>query len=38
VQCILLLVSLTMVASNLTVDLVYGLIDPRLRHGERDRR
>jgi peptide/nickel transport system permease protein len=38
VQCILLLVSLTMVASNLTVDLVYGLIDPRLRHGERARR
>jgi len=38
VQCILLLVSLTMVASNLTVDLVYGLIDPRLRHGERGRR
>jgi peptide/nickel transport system permease protein len=37
VQCILLLVSLTMVASNLTVDLVYGLIDPRLRHGERAR-
>jgi ABC-type dipeptide/oligopeptide/nickel transport system permease component len=26
------------VASNLTVDLVYGLIDPRLRHGERGRR
>jgi peptide/nickel transport system permease protein len=37
VQCILLLVSLMMVASNLTVDLVYGLIDPRLRHGERAR-
>jgi len=37
VQCILLLVSLMMVASNLTVDLVYGLIDPRLRHGERGR-
>jgi peptide/nickel transport system permease protein len=38
VQCILLLVSLTMVTSNLTVDLVYGLIDPRLRHSERGRR
>jgi peptide/nickel transport system permease protein len=38
VQCILLLVSVTMVASNLTVDLIYGLIDPRLRHGERARR
>jgi peptide/nickel transport system permease protein len=38
VQCILLLVSLTMVASNLTVDLVYGLIDPRLRQNERGRR
>jgi peptide/nickel transport system permease protein len=38
VQCILLLVSLTMVASNLTVDLIYGLIDPRLRHGGRGRR
>jgi peptide/nickel transport system permease protein len=31
VQCILLLVSTTMVLSNLTVDLVYGLLDPRLR-------
>jgi peptide/nickel transport system permease protein len=33
VQCILLLVSLTMVASNLIVDIVYGVLDPRLRRG-----
>lgn len=33
VQCILLLVALTMVASNLTVDLLYGVLDPRLRSG-----
>ncbi len=32
VQCILLMVSLTMVASNLIVDMVYGLLDPRLRN------
>jgi peptide/nickel transport system permease protein len=31
VQCILLLVAATMVASNLTVDFLYGLLDPRLR-------
>lgn len=31
VQCILLLVSLTMVSANLFVDLVYGVLDPRLR-------
>lgn len=31
VQCILLLVAGTMVASNLTVDLLYGVLDPRLR-------
>ena len=31
VQCILLLVASTMVASNLFVDLLYGLLDPRLR-------
>jgi peptide/nickel transport system permease protein len=31
VQCILLLVASTMVVSNLTVDLLYGLLDPRLR-------
>jgi len=33
VQCVLLLVSFTMVAANFTVDLLYGLIDPRLRTG-----
>jgi len=31
VQCILLLVAATMVASNLVVDLLYGALDPRLR-------
>jgi peptide/nickel transport system permease protein len=31
VQCILLLVSATMVTSNLIVDLLYGVLDPRLR-------
>ena len=31
VQCILLLVAGTMVASNLIVDLLYGVLDPRLR-------
>ena len=31
VQCILLLVAATMVASNLAVDFLYGLLDPRLR-------
>lgn len=31
VQCILLLVATTMVLSNLTVDLLYGILDPRLR-------
>lgn len=33
VQSILLLVAVTMVASNLLVDALYGLIDPRLRAG-----
>jgi peptide/nickel transport system permease protein len=33
VQCILLLVSGTMVLSNLGVDLLYGVLDPRLRSG-----
>src|SRR5580658_3873742 len=33
VQCILLLVASTMVAANLTVDLLYGVLDPRLRRG-----
>lgn len=32
VQCILLLVAFTMVASNFIVDLAYGLIDPRVRN------
>lgn len=31
VQCILLLVALTMVTSNLIVDFLYGYLDPRLR-------
>jgi peptide/nickel transport system permease protein len=33
VQCILLLVASTMVLSNLAVDLLYGLLDPRMRPG-----
>jgi peptide/nickel transport system permease protein len=33
VQCILLLVAATMVASNLIVDFLYGFLDPRLRTG-----
>lgn len=35
VQCILLLVAVTMVCANLIVDLLYGLLDPRLRSGAR---
>lgn len=31
VQCILLLVAVTMVATNLLVDLAYGVLDPRIR-------
>jgi len=31
VQCVLLLVTATMVVSNFTVDLLYGVLDPRLR-------
>jgi peptide/nickel transport system permease protein len=31
VQCILLLVAATMITANLVVDLLYGLLDPRLR-------
>ncbi len=31
VQCILLLVATTMVSANLIVDLLYGVLDPRLR-------
>lgn len=34
VQCILLLVAVTMVVSNLTVDFLYGILDPRLRAGQ----
>ncbi len=33
VQCILLLVAGTMVSANLIVDLLYGVLDPRLRAG-----
>ncbi len=33
VQCILLLVAMTMVSANLIVDLLYGVLDPRLRAG-----
>jgi peptide/nickel transport system permease protein len=33
VQCVLLLVAATMVASNLAVDFLYGFLDPRLRNG-----
>lgn len=33
VQCILLLVAATMVTSNLIVDFLYGVLDPRLRVG-----
>lgn len=32
VQCILLVIAATMVVSNLIVDLLYGWLDPRLRH------
>ncbi|WP_458093939.1 ABC transporter permease [Roseomonas sp. WA12] len=35
VQCILLLVAATMVAANLAVDLLYGVLDPRLRAAPR---
>ena len=35
VQCVLLLVAVTMVCANLVVDLLYGLLDPRLRAGAR---
>jgi peptide/nickel transport system permease protein len=34
VQCILLLVAATMITANLVVDLLYGLLDPRLRAGQ----
>jgi peptide/nickel transport system permease protein len=35
VQCVLLLVAATMVCANLVVDLLYGLLDPRLRGAPR---
>lgn len=35
VQCILLLVAATMVTSNLIVDFLYGILDPRLRQDAR---
>ncbi|WP_198380251.1 ABC transporter permease [Roseomonas sp. KE2513] len=35
VQCILLLVAATMVSANLVVDLLYGVLDPRLRSAPR---
>jgi peptide/nickel transport system permease protein len=38
VQCILLLVACTMVVANLVVDLLYGLLDPRLRNAPRQAR
>jgi peptide/nickel transport system permease protein len=31
VQCVLLLVAMTMITANLVVDLLYGVLDPRLR-------
>ena len=37
VQCVLLLVAATMVASNLAVDFLYGFLDPRLRTGTQAR-
>ena len=36
VQCILLLVAATMVSANLAVDLLYGVLDPRLRSAPRE--
>lgn len=35
VQCILLLVAATMITANLVVDLLYGVLDPRLRSARR---
>lgn len=34
VQCILMMIALTMVVCNLIVDLLYGWLDPRIRVGE----
>jgi len=33
VQCVLLLVATTMVISNMSVDFLYNVLDPRLRTG-----
>ena len=35
VQCLLLLVAATMVSANLFIDALYGLMDPRLRAGQK---
>jgi peptide/nickel transport system permease protein len=35
VQCILLMVALTMVTANLVVDILYGVLDPRMRSAPR---
>ncbi|WP_375779156.1 ABC transporter permease [Bradyrhizobium sp. ma5] len=35
VQCVLFLIAITMVTSNLAVDFLYGLLDPRTRRGGR---
>jgi peptide/nickel transport system permease protein len=35
VQCILLMVAMTMVAANLVVDILYGVLDPRMRSAPR---
>jgi peptide/nickel transport system permease protein len=35
VQCILMLIALTMVTANVTTDLLYGWLDPRVRVGRR---
>lgn len=37
VQCIMILLALTMVAANLLVDFLYGVLDPRVRVGRRAR-
>lgn len=34
VQCIMILLALTMVAANLLVDVLYGVLDPRVRVGQ----
>ncbi len=36
VQCVLMMIALTMVLSNLLVDLLYGWMDPRVRVGTRE--